>query len=128
MTQEEKINLVLTDICGRLPNGVIAKNCRNNFDVSANMLPDVNGIKQLIAEYDLKPYLRPMSSMTEKEKVEIRDLYHQNTQELFKDPPKIRGYRFYDISVVDWLNAHHFDYRGLIPLGLALEAPEDMYK
>lgn len=124
---EEKINLVLMDICGRLPHGVIAKNCRNNFDVSANMLPDVNGIKQLIAEYDLKPYLRPMSSMTEKEKVEIRDLYHQNTQELFKDPPKIRGYRFYDISVVDWLNAHHFDYRGLITMGLALEASEGMY-
>jgi hypothetical protein len=127
MTQEEKINLVLTDICGRLPHGVITKNCRNNFDVSANMLPDVNVIKQLIAEYDLKPYLRPMSSMTEKEKVEIRDLYHQNTQELFKDPPKIRGYRFYDISVVDWLNAHHFDYRGLITMGLALEAPDGMY-
>ena len=29
---------------------------------------------------------------------------------------------------VDWLNAHHFDYRGLIEKGLALEAPKDMYK
>ena len=29
---------------------------------------------------------------------------------------------------VDWLNKHHFDYRGLIPRGLALEAPNDMYK
>ena len=32
------------------------------------------------------------------------------------------------IYVIDWLNAHHFDYRGLIEKGLALEAPEDMYK
>ena len=31
-------------------------------------------------------------------------------------------------TVMDWLNAHHFDYRGLIPMGLALEAPEEMYK
>jgi hypothetical protein len=30
--------------------------------------------------------------------------------------------------ITDWLNAHHFDYRGLIPMGLALEAPKDMYK
>ena len=27
----------------------------------------------------------------------------------------------------DWLNAHHFDYRGLIEKGLAIEAPEGMY-
>ena len=32
------------------------------------------------------------------------------------------------LPLFDWLNAHHFDYRGLIPMGLALEAPEDMYK
>ena len=31
-------------------------------------------------------------------------------------------------STIDWLNEHHFDYRGLIEKGLALEAPEDMYK
>lgn len=66
-------------------------------------------------------------SMTDEERVEIQDLYHQNTQEVFKDPSEIRGYRFYDISVVDWLNSHHFDYRGLIKKDLALEAPEGMY-
>jgi hypothetical protein len=31
------------------------------------------------------------------------------------------------IKLIDWLNVHHFDYRGLIPMGLALEAPKDMY-
>lgn len=31
-------------------------------------------------------------------------------------------------QVIDWLLAHHFDYRGLIPMGLALEATEGMYK
>ncbi len=32
------------------------------------------------------------------------------------------------VRTIDWLNAHHFDYRGLIEKGLALEAPEGMYK
>jgi hypothetical protein len=32
------------------------------------------------------------------------------------------------LETFDWLNAHHFDYRGLIEKGLALEAPEGMYK
>jgi hypothetical protein len=34
----------------------------------------------------------------------------------------------YCIDTFDWLNAHHFDYRGLIPMGLALVAPKGMYK
>ena len=33
-----------------------------------------------------------------------------------------------DFRRIDWLNAHHFDYRGLIEKGLALEMPKDMYK
>jgi hypothetical protein len=39
-------------------------------------------------------------------------------------PFKING----PYPIVDWLNTHHFDHRGLIPMGLALEAPEGMYK
>lgn len=112
---KEKINLVLTDICGRLPYGVIAKNCKNKFDVPANLLPDVIGIKMLIAEYDLKPYLRPMTSMTEEENREYEAFFNYDGVE-------------YPEDYIDWLNAHHFDYRGLIPKGLALEAPENMYK
>lgn len=63
-----------------------------------------------------RPYLRPMSSMTEEEK----DEYFGRTMAI-------------DIvetsqQIIDWLNAHHFDYRNLIEKGLALEAPEGMYK
>lgn len=116
---KEKINLVLTDICGRLPYGVITKNCKNKFDIPANLLPDVIGIKMLIAEYDLKPYLRPMSSMTEEERVEYLSECDKDT-----DVSALDG-RYHGN---DWLKAHHFDYRGLIEEGLALEAPEDMYK
>jgi len=59
----------------------------------------------LIDRDKVKPYLRPMSSMTEKEEEEYESL--------------VAWHESYEI--VDWLNAHHFDYRGLIPLGLAID-------
>ena len=127
---EEKINLVLMDICGRLPHGVITKNCKNNFDVPAHMLPHVNGIKLLIAEYDLKPYLRPMSSMTAAEEYE----YHQCKNADYLAICKMEHTEMLETAAlwfsraIDWLNKHGFDYRGLIPMGLALPATEDMYK
>lgn len=72
--------------------------------------------------YIVKPYLRPMSSMTPEEYDSMRyeytfygDSYIHNSEML------ICG------EVVDWLNKHYFDYRGLIGKGLAIEAPEGMY-
>jgi hypothetical protein len=57
-------------------------------------------------------YLRPMSSMTEEERKEYWDITSVSNH----------------CAAIDWLNAHHFDYRGLIEKGLALESPEGMYK
>ena len=65
----------------------------------------------------VKPYLRPMSSMTEVE-----------TLEFVNTTIKSLEYPMWTTYSYDWLDAYHFDYRGLIPMGLALEAPEDMYK
>jgi hypothetical protein len=70
----------------------------------------------------IKPYLRPMSSMTEEEAMEYANcgkiiaISHQNDY-LIPNPKSI-----------NWLLEHHFDYCGLIEKGLALKAPEDMYK
>ena len=119
MTNEEK-DLLLKDLCARLPYGVITKNCKSNFDVPACLLPDVNGIKQLITEYDLKSYLRPMSSMTDEQRKEY-DEWH-----LELESGRIKDWK--NADYIDWLNAHHFDYRCLILMGLAIEAPEGMYK
>ena len=76
---------------------------------------------------DIKPYLRPLSSMTEEECKELGKLSAiiENVGETLPNAP-------YYIEVarpeqIDWLNAHHFDYRGLIEKGLALEALEGMY-
>lgn len=92
------------------------------------------------------PYLRPMSSMTEEEKKELERLIDEKlnkhigqeddewTPWVLYDTTGIKNYvggeRFYFDEmcfIYDWLNAHHFDYRGLIEKGIALEAPEGMY-
>ena len=73
-----------------------------------------------------KPYLRPMSSMTEEEKEEFQafhciDGWHPYFYQQMCNIPNLE-------NMFNWLNAHHFDYRGLIPMGLALEATEGTYK
>ena len=70
---------------------------------------------------DVKPYLRPMSSMTEEEAKEFAML----PTDFYSDGWL---YPIAAVNMVDWLIARHFDFRGLIPMGLALEAPADMYK
>ena len=71
---------------------------------------------------DVKPYLRPMSSMTDEEEKEYRNIDNRSYScpiDYAHIPASER---------IDWLNKNHFDYRGLIPKGLALEAQEGMYK
>lgn len=69
---------------------------------------------------DIKPYLRSLSNMTEKEAEEF-----VNIQENFFSYCKDQYVGVLTTNALDWLNKHHFDYRGLIKKGLALEAPKD---
>ena len=81
-----------------------------------------NGTMDVAPRHEcFKPYLRSMSNMTEEEKKEYDTFkFLANTG---------NEYLPYEMSrFVDWLNQHMFDYRGLIEKGLALEAPDDMYK
>ena len=69
---------------------------------------------------NIKPYLRPMSSMTVDEEYE----YHTT----FQVEADTHGFTYIEsFESFDWLTAHHFDFRDLISKGLALEAPKDMY-
>ena len=113
MTQEDK-ELLLKDLCSRLPYGVI---CYNSSTESNFRLFDVTDADSDYPAFDygygeletVKPYLRPMSSMTEEENEEYikRNLY---------------GFHW---DFVDWCNSKHLDYRGLIPKGLAIEVTKD---
>ena len=147
MTQEEK-QLLLQDICARVPyhpKGHVVNSCNGaQCDewltcATFSMFTNVSNNCRL--------YLRPMSSMTEKEKHELERLIHEKlnrntgqednewTPWVLYDTTGIKNYvggeRFYfdEMSFIyDWLDVHHFDYRGLIEKGLALEAKEGMYK
>ena len=80
----------------------------------------------------VKPYLRTMSSMIEEEKREYFSLIggQQPFDSDFSAYPEEHRfiYEFDVTNYVKWLISHHFDYIGLIKKGLAIEAPEGMYK
>jgi len=117
MTQEEK-NLLIVDLCGRLPYGVMVQDDIGRtykLNLGNAYLADLCYGNGGYIETPIKPYLRPMSSMTEEEKVEYT-LYCFEQPFLQKDKAPTLG------SVpmcIDWLNKKMFDYRGLIPKGLA---------
>lgn len=89
---------------------------------------------------EVKPYLRPMSSMTDEEKEDLKKNYRFYfddcddgiTNGIYSSQFNRTIYEMIDecdiSGIIDWLNAHHFDYRGLIEKGLALGALEGMYK
>lgn len=159
MKQEDK-QLLLKELCARLPYGV-------KFTLSSNNIYTIKGIDLIVTdegvweyavtaigiepieiEY-IKPYLRPMSSMTKKEKKELLcTVVGKNAVKYFQvlsdgsigstdaEYQDLQNFTMHWInfdtlnttSYIDWLNAHHFDYCNLIERGLALPAPEGMYK
>jgi len=133
MTQEER-KLLFIDLCARLPYGTICEDIYGNSGILFELVLKLNSVTLKISELGstwttdidkVKPYLRPLSSMTEDE---ISELEEYLGAEEFNC--NIDGGTLEDCvsNVIDWFNAHHFDYRGLISKGLALEAPEGIYK
>lgn len=114
MTLGEK-QLLIKDLCARLPYGVKiwVKWDKNPSPLTTSIL----GNYWHTVGDDIKPYLRPLSSMTEEEADEYDSL---NAYESGVFPHTEEAF--------DWLNKNHFDYRGLIPIGLALETKEGVYK
>ena len=110
MKQEDK-QLLLKDLCARLSYGVKFQ----GEDSNVYTLDAANYFALQVEDMVFKPYLRPISSMTDEEQREWTSILN------FMQEKRL------DKSI-DYLNAHHFDYRGLIEKGLALEAPKGMYK
>lgn len=131
MTPEHK-DLLLKDLCARLPYDI-------KFPITwpdpitsepietTGTISDINryGIVSFVWDYegqeilqkndlhikDVKPYLFPLSSVTDEQSIEYRNLCERYC------PASI-----YSMEIIDWLNKNHFDYRGLIEKGLALDA------
>lgn len=142
MTQEDK-ELLLKDLSARLPYGV---KCVSGVDDATLIIeginPNCNGASEVQVTYEssginfdtkissIKPHLFPLSSMTEEQKIECfkgTDIELDEYNEIWsKFPISETDIPITNLSnwlrVIDWLNKNHFDYRGLIPLGLAIDA------
>ena len=141
MTQEHK-ELLLKDICSRLPYGVKIE--LSWWDMGKwtyiDTTLEADHIEQLINDEDddieIEPYLRPMSSMTGEEFTKLKEysglIYDQLDLASFQNGT----YKILDfylsgvpsgavIRVFDWLNKYHFDYRDLIQMGLAIAVTKE---
>lgn len=135
MTQEEK-QLLLKDLCMRIPyRTLICLNPGAYNKPETCLLCGVDGERvYLNVDSDpfridhIKPYLRPMSSMTDEENEELKYEIELELQALEGEEGHNTVSAAPATFEIDFYNKHHIDYRGLIPMGLALEAPEGMYK
>lgn len=120
MTQEEK-ELLLKDLSARVPYGVqILADINKEFDggvistlKTINLKKDWVELQSVLSPFkfdEIKPYLRSMDDMTEEEEFKLNET---------------RCYTQLTLESYDWLNAHHFDYRGLIPKGLAIKITKE---
>ena len=135
MTQEDK-ELLLKDLCARLPYGVKVAYNKNVYTVKGLDLivtdegdweyaVTAKGIAPIEIDF-FKPYLFPLSSMTEEQQKEANifddmdmDILSENLGRNHRNKTNIPTATY---NYIDWLNKNHFDYRGLIEKGLAIDA------
>lgn len=153
MTNEEK-ELLLRDLCARLFCGIKVSITAHNLDYEKDfgktIIAELTGIHTVKDDdggvhtffmtcYDkyktqgndietIKPYLRSMSSMTEEEKVALREFGVCDDYAFHNDVYDVGTSMEDAFDTISWLLKRHFDINHLIEKGLALEAPEGMYK
>ena len=126
MTQDEK-EILMIDLCGRLSYGVKCVDITPLEQFQDKNLWEIDRVRADVMQlgvsncyvcygnyiniHNIKPYLFPLSSMTEEQKEEFDRLYTYDA--LIIEP---------QWELIDWLNKNHFDYRGLIEKGLAIDA------
>ena len=117
MTQEQKDlkDLLLKDLCGRLPYGVKARVYNHWRDEFQEETITIENLHQLIKTFsigDIKPYLFPLSSMTEEQWKELQSLMIHDSYSIL----------YHTLESFNWLLKNHFDIYELIPMGLANDA------
>ena len=134
MTQNEK-DLLLKDLCARLPYGVMAKfgdskplkitNIGQFQDSKSWFIESDFEIGTILSSFhEVKPYLFPLSSMTDEQKIDLTK--YLNARVFIKGEISFECLFANSMDrwgrVFEWCNKNHFDYRGLIPMGLANDA------
>ena len=138
MTQKDK-ELLLKDLCARLPYNPLVEYKGESY----NVLGIAHGrlvlckpfmsytLKENPLVEEVKTYLFPLSSMTEEQRQEFLSVAGYERRE--EDCGRHTETYYYDMvghehnfypnsDAIDWLNKNHFDYRGLIPMELAIDA------
>lgn len=134
MTKQEK-QLLLIDLCARLPYfELIVQYKGEDFNIIDIGFERVTLVKPFMSITsgsplikEIKPYLRPMSSMTNEERKHLQTLHDIISDENYGDGFSPAAWE----AILDFNNycrEHHLDNGGLITLGLAIEATEGMYK
>ena len=129
MTQEDK-ELLLKDLAARLPYGVI---CYDEAQNETGIFKQFeyegfgrihNGRGMRYIEH-IHPILRPMSSMTEEEEKEFIKILDLEMEALSAPEGHTIASAASSTFEIDFYNKHHFDYRGLIEKGLAIEVTKE---
>ena len=111
--------LLIRDLCARFPYGIKCYvYAEGNEEGGITRELGLGGLKIIEDGHSflrVKPYLRPMSSMTETEKKKLNNILEY---QYCSDDSCM-------CEASDWLNAHHFDYRGLIKKGLAIAVTKE---
>lgn len=135
MTQEHK-ELLLKDLCARLPYSLCVQDEYGEIDyINYNDVHFANYFDSIL-NGKVKPYLRPMSSMTEEEFTKLKEYSGLKYDQLDLASFQNGTYKCLDfylsevpsgavIRVFDWLNRYHFDYRDLIPMDLAIAVTKE---
>lgn len=140
MTDEEN-KLLTEDLCGRLPyydfmvrwNGEDYNIINIGFGRVGVLKPFMSYTEGNPLIEEVRPYLRPIKSMTEDEREEWVDLFIEPVAAIDLISEKDRETRAPILfaeshgKFIRFLNEHFLDYNDLIGKGLAIEAPEDMY-
>lgn len=125
--ETEYRDLLIRDLCARLPYKpiILVNNGKYLEDMVLDtfILNDIDG-------WEPKPYLRLISTMTDEEKTEINSIIKEFGNKWFNAEESDGRWAatFWEcVEIIDYLNSHYIDYRGLIKRNLAIEAPEGMY-
>lgn len=143
ITQEEK-ELLLKDLCMRLPYSVkvwykyYSDNVTSKFATSIRLVDGKIALSSKFNregdwypieeanEFLIKPYLRPMSSMTEEESNELESITFPLMEKDWNGNENPACIRWIDIpKYMDFILSHQFDYQGLIEKNLAIEVTEN---
>lgn len=111
-------DLVITDLCGRLPHKVIVEFVSYEGEekpwIGELLCKDLDCFIHDVGFVEIKPYLFPISSMTAEQRREYTRIANMYSN--------LGATQLSGTTIQDWLNKNHLDYRGLIPKGLAKDA------